>query len=349
MARTARPWFREQRNIWCVTIDGKKRTLGPHPADAETPKYNKKKDTWNVPESIEEAWKNLQKGEAVPVSPGTTWAMLDRFLGWCEVHRPASYSWYVDHLQRFKDGVANMPVSKLKPFHVTEWLDKKTGWGPSYKRGHITAIKRVFNWAVKSGHLAASPIVSLEKPEGESRDQLITPAQFKTILKLAKDEHFRDLLKVVWLTGMRPQEVCRIEARHLKEGFIEFEKHESKGKKDERQVFLTDEAFKLCTKWAKRNPEGPIFRNTRGRAWTAFAFNNRFCRMQEAIGFKVAMYALRHSYAHHAITSGGLSLEETAALLGHKSTQMVYQRYGKLKKNKAFMREAAKRAMTKPR
>ncbi len=305
MARTARPWFREQRGVWCVTIGGKKRTLGAHPADADPPKYNKRKDSWNVPESILEAWKKLQAGESLPVSRDTTWAIMDLFLGWCQVNRPASYSSYLNHLQRFKDGVPNMSVSKLKPFHVNEWLDMKTGWGPSYKRGHVTAVKRVFNWAVKEGHLENSPLASLVKPEGESREQIISEAEFKQILKLGKDENFRDVLRVMWLTGMRPQELVKIEARHLKDGFIEFERKESKGKREERQIFLTDEALKLCKKWAKRNPSGPIFRNTRGRPWTAFSFNNRFCRMKDALGFKVAMYAIRHSYAHHAITKGG--------------------------------------------
>ncbi len=347
MARTARPWFREQRGVWCVTVNGKKRTLGPHPADADPPKYNKKKDIWNVPESILEAWKKLQAGESLPVSRDTTWAVLDLFLDWCQTNRPASYDSYREHLQRFKNGVPNMPISKLKPFHVQEWLDKQTKWGPSYKRGHVTSVKRAFNWALKAGHIDRSPVASLVKPEGASRDQLITPAQFKEILALGKDENFKDVLRVVWLTGMRPQELVRIEARHLKDGFIEFERQESKGKREERQIFLTDEAFKICKKWAKRNPTGPIFRNTRGRPWNAFSFNCRFSVMKKTLGYKVAMYALRHSYAHHSITKGGLSLEETAALLGHKSTQMVYKVYGKLKKNKAFMREAAKRAVAK--
>jgi integrase len=346
MARTPRPWWRSQKQVWCVKVGGRRLTLGPHPEGSAAPKYNKKKDLWNVPELIAEAFKKLQAGERPTAPSDTTWAIMDRYLTWCEANRPASYSWYVDHLQRFKDGVPNMPISKLKAFHVEEWLATKKDWGPSYKRGHITAVKRVFNWGVEQGHIENSPLRSLKKPEGESRDQLISPAQFKEILKQGKDENFRDVLRTVWLTGMRPQEVVRIEARHLKEGFIEFEKAESKGKKDERQIFLTDEALKVCKKWAKRNPEGAIFRNTRGRPWTAFAFNNRFCRMQEALGYKVAMYAIRHSWAHHAITTGGLTLEEAAALMGHKSTQMVYQRYGKLKKNKAFMREAAKRAIS---
>src|SRR5581483_8326220 len=88
-----------------------------------------------------------------------------------------------------------------------------------------------------------------------------------------------------------PQEVVAIEARHLGDSYFEFPKDESKGKRYERQVFLTDDALKICRKWAKRNPAGTIFRNMRGRPWTAYAFNNRFCKMEENLGFKFCMYA----------------------------------------------------------
>lgn len=339
--RQPSPWFWDQKQVWCFTLNGKRRRIGPNVGPA--PRKNSK-GQWIVPQSILDEFYKLMGHPSAVASSDTTWAILDLFLGWCQVNRPASYQSYLNHLQRFKDGVPNMSVSKLKPFHVNEWLDKQTKWGPSYKRGHVTSVKRAFNWAVKEGHIPSSPLASLVKPEGGSREQIISEAEFKQILKLGKDENFRDVLKVMWLTGMRPQELVKIEARHLKDGFIEFERKESKGKREERQIFLTDEAFKLCKKWAKRNPSGPIFRNTRGRPWTAFSFSCRFGVMKKTLGFKVAMYAIRHSYAHHAITKGGLSLEETAALLGHKSTQMVFQRYGKLRKNKAFMREAAKRA-----
>lgn len=194
----------------------------------------------------------------------------------------------------------------------------------------------------------------------------------------------------------------RIEARHLHEGFIEFAREESKGKQTERQIFLNDAALKIAKKWAKKNPQGPIFRSRDGAPWNPGALNNRFTAIQVAFGKqelarqefeptakqvaakmqtlnplkndhgverdkaaaelraeakrklivkeakkhseKFCMYALRHSFAHHAITKGGLSLEEAATLLGHTSTTMVYKIYGKLKKNKAFMREAARRA-----
>ena len=31
-------------------------------------------------------------------------------------------------------------------------------------------------------------------------------------------------------------------------------------------------------------PEGTIFRNTKGDAWTAWSVNSRFCRLQQALG-----------------------------------------------------------------
>lgn len=349
MPRTARPWWRSQRNMWCVTVAGRRIQLGPHPEGAAQPKYNKRKDLWNVPDAIEDAWKAMQRGEEPVASPNSSWAILDAFLDWTEKNRsPGTYDWYVDHLQRFKDGVPNASVEKLKAHHIQRWLDRQKRWGVNYKRGMVTAIRRVFNWAIKQDLVSRNPAAGVERPAATHREQLITPKQFNELLRNVADENFRDLLRVVWWTGCRPQEIVAVEARHLGDGFWEFPRDESKGKQHERQVFLTDAAFKICKKWAKRHPEGPIFRNMRGRPWTAFAFNNRFSRLKEALGYKLCMYALRHSYAHHAITSGGLSLEETASLLGHTSTQMVYKVYGKLRKNKTFMRAAAQRAV-KPR
>ena len=87
MPRTARPWWRAQRNMWCVTVAGHRIQLGPHPEGAAPPKYNKRKDLWNVPEAIEDAWKTMQRGEPPVVSPDTSWAILDAFLEWTEKNR----------------------------------------------------------------------------------------------------------------------------------------------------------------------------------------------------------------------------------------------------------------------
>src|SRR5260221_461995 len=108
-------------------------------------------------------------------------------------------------------------------------------------------------------------------------------ALFKGILA-SSDEAFSDLVLVVWYTGCRPQEVARVEARHIHNGFWKFPKAESKGKRRERIVYLIPKAEKIVKKWVARNPEGPIFRNVDGKPWRATAFNSRFNVIQIAAG-----------------------------------------------------------------
>ena len=50
VARTASPWFWEERNGWYINKDGQRHFLGEHPADAPPPRKTKKK--WNAPPDI---------------------------------------------------------------------------------------------------------------------------------------------------------------------------------------------------------------------------------------------------------------------------------------------------------
>ena len=72
MARTASPWFREERNAWYVIKDGKRHLLGEHPADA--PKPRRKKNRWVVPPTILDRYHELMaaKPEAPPAPKPTT-------------------------------------------------------------------------------------------------------------------------------------------------------------------------------------------------------------------------------------------------------------------------------------
>ena len=57
MARTARPWFWEERQGWYVNQGGQRHLLGEHPADAPPPRKLKK--NWNAPPSIMQAFHAL--------------------------------------------------------------------------------------------------------------------------------------------------------------------------------------------------------------------------------------------------------------------------------------------------
>lgn len=326
MARTPEPWYWKERKAWYVTIRGKRHNLGA------------------VKKEAKERFHELMTEKSPVVVSDTVWAVLDAFLEWTLIHRPASYGWYRDNLQRFKDAIPNKRITELQPAEIENWLGKQT-WGGSYKAGMVTAIKRAFNWATKKAGLKFNPVTGLEKPTPGKRDRVLSAEEYESIVKLAKDDRYRDLLQLAFETGARPQELTRIEKRHLQANkTVVFKKDESKGKKRNRVIFLTDECYAILAKWAVRYPEGPLLRNQDDNPWTPFAIACRFGRMKAKLGFKPVLYWFRHSYIHHGLTKGRIDPMTMATLVGHADLTMIYKYYGHLLKDSDFMRDAAKKA-----
>jgi len=279
MPRPPKPFFWEARGEWYVTIDGTRHRLGPD----KKPAHDRFHDLMS------------ERNKPAAVAAKVTVAELfDRVLAFTRTNRSEKTdAWYEMFLQGFvsflverhgKPAIERMRAADVTGDDLQAWLDSRTDWGPSTKRGAVTAVKRAFNYGVKHGLLDRSPVRAVEKPQGKTRDTLIGREQFDRIVATIADEHFRDLLTVVWLTGCRPQEAVRVEARFVHDGYWLFPKEESKGKKRNRVVFLTDEALAISRKWAERHPTGPIFRNTQKRPWTASAVNCRFTAIQIAFG-----------------------------------------------------------------
>ncbi len=267
-----KPFYRTARKAWFVQLGDKQIKLGLD-RDAAFRRYH---ELMGQPEA-----------PPPPVASASVVGVLDAFLDWCQKHEAArTYDWYRDYLESFARTLpCDHPVAQLKPYHVQQWLDANPGWKTG-KRGAVIAVQRAFNWAVRMGLIESSPVRAVEKPKAGRRDRVITPERFQTILALVKDSEFRDLLITCWETGCRPQEALAVEARHvdLANGCWEFPVDESKGKKHQRIVYLTDAALEISKRRMMQWPQGPIFRNTDGLPWTAFALNCRFGRLRIALG-----------------------------------------------------------------
>lgn len=279
MARTPKPWFREDRNAYFVTINGTRHNLGPDKREADRRFH----ELMARPEEPTAQPPALTTHTAVGVR--TVGEVFEKFLDWCQKHRSArTYEWSKNHIQAFCDhlkAARSMPAADLRPFHVVEWVDSKGTWGPNQKRGAIVAVTRPFNWAAKLGYLAASPVRGVEKPAPTKRDSRMTPADFSALLTHVKDEPFRDLLTFAYEVGCRPQEARRIEARHLKpdQRRVEIPPAEAKGKQRWRVIYLSDAAFEVVTRLARLRPTGPLFRNADGNPWKPQAVVCRFQRL----------------------------------------------------------------------
>ena len=338
------PWFRPSRNTWYVTIDGVQKNL----------------QTADKSEAVRK-WHRLmgQSNERLQSPDASVAAILAAFAEWAAKHNSrATYEWYRRFLGSFLDHVpADTTVSQLKPFHVTQWLDAHPAWGDGSRRGAITALKRSFQWAVDEGYLDCSPVRSIKKPSVQPRQTTLTRKQRELILQQATDVEFRDLLIAAEETGVRPQELRLLEARHVDLDNMVWvfpaSEHKTGSKtKKPRIVFLTATAVEVTKRRMEQFPEGPLYRNSLGEPWTANAIRCRFRRLRERLSDQLpgdlCAYLYRHTYATEALENG-VDPVTLAELMGHQDATMVSRVYQHVQTRREHMLTAARRAVGQDR
>ena len=334
MPKFPKPWFRKDRKAWFVQLHGKQVNLGPNRNDA----LNKYHELMSKP---------LQQ-RAEPTAVVT---ILDQFLDWTSKHRaPRTYRWYLDRCQGFADSLPpGLQINNLRPFHVQAWVDANVKWASGMKRGCIVAVLRALNWAEKMGLIDRTPIRSMEKPPAGKRTQIISATVYRQILTTTKNADFRDLLVAAWETGARPQELTHVEARHVdvENARWVFPPHEAKIKSRPRIVYLSEAVLEITKKRMLQNPNGPIFRNSRGNPWHPYAVNCCFQRIKAKIGQRFCLYVFRHSFATRSLEAGVDPLT-VAILLGHANPAMLSTTYQHLSLNPQHLLAQAKRAGGEP-
>jgi hypothetical protein len=155
MPRRPEPWFRAQVGEYYVCIRGKQHRLGPDKDKA----YQR--------------FHELMAHQQGDIVTGSVAEVIEAFMDWTEKNRPKSYLWYQKRINHFYDPVKRLAVAKLRPLHIQKILDEHE-WSDAYKAGCITAMKRVFNWAVEQGYVDRSPLHGLKKPDPGRREQTLT-------------------------------------------------------------------------------------------------------------------------------------------------------------------------------
>lgn len=322
MARRSQPWFRRNRG-WYVQHNGKQVFLGKE----------KKQAYKHFHELMSRPTLRIAKVSDAFV------AICDQFLDWTKNNRAErTYDWYVERLQSFVDYIvstnAALTIDNVQPHHVAEWLGIHLNWNSTTRRSSIIAVQRCFSWAEKMGYVRNSLMRSLEKPPANSRDRIVSLAEYNNILANSADQEFQDLVTAAWETGCRPQELLKIAARHIDRQNKRWilPPIEAKGKNRPRIIYLTDSAWEITERLALKYPEGVIFRNTRGRPWTAYAVNCRFTGLKKKLDVKYCLYHFRHTFATRMLESG-LDALTVALFLGHANPAMLSVTYQHLAHN----------------
>lgn len=367
-----KPYYKISHQAWYCQLPGVKRDGSPTRYKNTLLVRGPKAETKEAAEKKYHELMAAKPATSKTRNPGEILAkhLIDRFLVWTEEHRPGrTYKWYYGHLQSFWGYLeasysSAITIDDLTPLHVEAWLKtcrvnksktskgastKKTGENNSvnYLNGAARAVARCFNWACQKQILQLSPIKGFERPAYQPREEYLKPDQLQQVVAgIAEDDPFLDVAWFLFESGARPQELRGVTAADFEASprKLVLKRESSKGGRDRRVIRLEGRALAIVTRLALKYPEGTLFRNSRGQAWTAYAIGNRFRRLSEKTGVPVCAYVIRHSYVTNALIRGVDPLT-VAALCGHKNAKMIMEVYSHLCENDEHMAAAARKAI----
>jgi integrase len=354
MARTpAGPRYRADRDAWVCKVDGSLVTF----ARGERNEAAARKAFRRFMVERDERLARGDRGPAAPKEGPPLGLVFARFLadvkGRCARGEMASrtHADYVGRLADFPKRHGDMPAEELAPHHVAAWLDSKgDAWGANRRGDAITVILTAMRWAKRQKLIEANPLGDgIPKPRRKlRRDRIPTRDEVSRFLGAIALPEFRPFAEFCGLTGCRPGEAARIEARHLdrERGVVRLPEHKTDKKTYRPRIIpLTDAALALAEEAARAHPVGPIFRNTRGNPWERSAWRRHVKAAREAAKLDpaIVLYSFRHCWFTEGLKATG-DLAGMAAAGGHADPSTTARVYGYVHEDHSHLRSLAGRA-----
>lgn len=235
---------------------------------------------------------------------------------------PQHYRDNLAMLRRFADWAA-LPLDGITPAMIRDRLiELSQTLGNHNANRHLTALKAVFNQAVKDDFLLRNPCQGLPKFPVTKTAKAIPTREHISRLLLSVNALDRAYLIIIWLTGARVREVNRLTWED-----IDFEwrlirlwtRKKKYGDRSWRQIpMLPDVETALKYACTQRDPKSPyVFTNP--KTGTAYDYRDKFiatiCRR---LGIpKINYHELRHLTAS-TLAQKGASLTDIQKILGHE-------------------------------
>ena len=331
MARPNRPWFRESKQTWYATVEGKMVSLGVKGLDNEADAFK--------------AWHKMMAGvkeKAKPKPEPTVAEVAMGFLADVEGRaKPNTIRAYRYFLLPFAKQHGKAKPSDLSP-PLAEAYSRKPSWAADTRADFLGALQTMFKWAERARLIDRTPLVGLKRPPKASRgaEAVISPADHERLLEAA-GKRFKPFLRLLHLSGARPGEVAAITAENfdVEGGMIRLKEHKTAHKGKSRTIYLCPEAVALLLEQMALYGSGFLFRSRFGLPWTPKALVKAMIAVRERAGVKAYCYGYRHTFATDAL-GNGVPDAHVAELLGHSGTAMLHKHYSHLGAKADAMRAA---------
>jgi integrase len=323
MARRSEPWYWSARRGWYVQINGKQIPLGKAEKKTSTP-----------PVEVQMEWHRLMAVEGKLDGPemkrSTVPELIEVFLASKSRCRDSTLRKYQYILGPFAKRYEKIRVSDLRPRDVTDFCDSMETWGDSSRFTCCALVKQAWEFGRDRGYSDVNALAGMDNPYHiPTRDHAMTEAEYLLVRNLARDDNWKLLVDVLWFTGARPGEVCKIEARHLHpieaKATLAANEHKTGSKsKRSRVIYFPDEIMAALRAMAEARPEGPLLRNTVDTPWTNIAISCRIMRWRRLgkIPAGLVLYTARHGFVTRKINEGHTP-SLVAKAVGHANTRVT--------------------------
>lgn len=337
-----KPYYRKDRGAWYVKTGNGRSQIRLH--EEETKAY--------------EVWRELQQVGRPDDLNAPLFSLAENFLAWAEKHIGSStYDAYVYYLADFCNVKGHAAARTIKPHDVTKWMASHTAWGVSSQRAAITAVKRCFSWAVDEGLLEKSPIAAMKRPAANRREQFITDEQHVAMMqatdggrtKQTRAGALRAVLIALRHSGARPGTVAAVTSANVSPAVDAWvmKKHKTRGKTGKPLIVWLSPCLQTLTRIVMAaRPDGPLFINSRGVAWSRNAIRCRMRNLREKLNLPpgTVAYGYRHGYTMRAILAGN-DVATVAELMGHSDVSMIARHYGHLDQAREHLKKAARKVI----
>jgi len=233
----------------------------------------------------------------------------------------------VDDAERFKDW--RKKQRKLSPHKKLSKNKRATTSAiikPATVNRELACLRAMFNHFIRQDVLIKNPVSRIKFLKEDNEQMRVVTRDDERLYLLACSQPLRDVATVMVETGMRPEEVCRLERRnvHLSEGYI-FNPH-GKTKAARRKLPLSERAIGVLRRRLQKIEGEFVFPSTRrgkNPSHHIVKLNNAHLGAVKRAGVEpFRLYDLRHTFATRA-AEAGVDIMTLAALLGHSRVQMV--------------------------
>lgn len=310
--------------------------LKGYPPQSET--FARKTDAIRWGKITESAIHEGRHFKTVEAKKHTLADLIDRYVATVLPTKPKSVRQQLPQLLWWKKQFGPYLLSAVTPPLIAEGKDRllaeKTHQGKlrtgSTATRYLAALSHAFAIAVKEWHwVDDNPVLKVSKPKApKGRERTLSGAELKRLLKACKASYNPRLFGIVVLavsTGMRVSEILslRREQIDLRDGRIVLTDTKNS---ETRSVPLVEQAKKEIAKAlkAKRYGSSLVFptldKNGQPKQMDIRKAWQSAIRSADIENFR--FHDLRHTASTYLAQSGA-SISELAAILGHKTLQMV--------------------------